>query len=200
MDNDDLCACENCASMDFIVDYERGDRVCSGCGAVADRLMVSVASYREVFDRTGTRVQQVALSESYRSGAFTENVLDARSQARQQCATKSAPYKASTYFAERISQWRSKEPEIPAWDWRTITDMFDEFTGHLQQSKLPPMWQRDRELCKEDIRLLLWEIDKREPTAAKRCFVKKYLVSLFCVSFLLLHGRCALRSRCDHLH
>ena len=48
-------SCANCGNTSYIVDYERGDRVCDECGCVDSRLMVATANYSQVFDQSGTR-------------------------------------------------------------------------------------------------------------------------------------------------
>lgn len=183
MDDDGFVvgSCENCEGTDFIVDYERGDRICAACGAVDSRLMVATSNFKEVFDCQGTRVQFAPTSETFRCGAYHEELGDAIAQERDARRTKSAPYKAITYFSERISQWRMQEPGIPPADWDAIEQMHRCFIGtHLYYSHrqyagdhyFEPRWEPDKEhFSKEDVRTLLWEIDKREPVEAERRFV-----------------------------
>lgn len=181
---EDVGRCANCGCTDYIVDYEAGDYICERCGCVDSRLYVSCAPYKEMYDRQGTRIQQAVVQESYRRGAYHESYADGMALERQSKRAKSAPYKPITYFAERISQWRMREPIIPADDWDIIDEIYQIFTGkhpYYSYSKCPdyyaPIWEPDRQLTKEDIRTLLWEADSRQPAAARRYFVTKYLVS-----------------------
>ena len=197
--SDDGGVCRNCAGTEFVVDYGCGECCCDRCGCVASRLMVASASYKQVFDLNGTRVDQAPLVEMYSTAAFSTTALD-DAVAELFRNKNSAPYKRRTYFSERLSQWQMREPAIDRVDFKEIEDLYEEYNGGKYQAwrtmeldnpwRKVPIWTLDREFTKEDCRTLLWEIDRRRISYnEKPYFVKKYLVSFF--AFLSSRAFCS---------
>jgi len=154
--------CSNCNARDLFVCAERGEITCGSCGCVDGeyRVCISVASYKAVFDATGTRAFNAPLSEPVHRGNFF--VDDSHASRR----TTSAPYKRSTYFNERLTQWCQVEPRINDDDMTTI------------DSYCTARWGEKHVLTKEELRDVLWDIDltkQRLNAYYKPYFVKKYL-------------------------
>lgn len=214
-------ACGNCGNTSYIVDYERGQYTCDGCGCVDPApLMVACTSFKERYDCQGTLIHDAPLSETFRYGAFTETAADTMAIAANQkmLAKNSAQYKRDTYANELISQWQLREPDISHEDWNAINELWRELTGqHSYYNKegtpqyRPAIWEPTRIISKEDCRYMLWELDVRgastgvvvpankmayfsPSTTFRPHFVKKYLVSVlyFVFCFLVL----AIRARC----
>ena len=182
-------ACRNCGATDYDVDAERGESTCHECGCVNTDapLLVASARYKDMYDCSGNRHWQAPLVESVRAGIYSESVDDVHAQQRQQAG--SAPYQRSTYFAERLSQWRGEEPSIPTDDFNEIKQLYYNYTDRWGLHPERQRWERGYCLSKEDTRQLLWEIDRdRMKREHRPYFVKKYLVSH---SFMM---RCCLMS------
>lgn len=174
--------CAECGGTEFCDDYARGDRVCSGCGATGDTLRVAAPRYNELFDASGNRRVARAVAESYPIHATCATVFSA---GRRRRAVSSAPYKRSTYWAERISQWQQNEPRIPTEDWDEIECAYlDEWWDAAPVE--PPALDKDR------IRGLLRSLDlarKRDedlaPEDRKPRFVRKYLEKWLTIRYQL---------------
>lgn len=188
MSNDGDLGCAHCGSFDFIVDWNRGTCVCYGCGCVDPApLMVAGEGYGATHDSAGNLVPGARAYETFRCGAYHENVLDAVAEARNRRTSVSPPYRRDTCeltsqlflhlnffadWAERLSQWREQEPDIPEEDLRLIDRKWEEFTGKYRLPTDPAPrfpdakyeWGVNGRSCtyvltKEDCRELLWAID-----------------------------------------
>lgn len=145
--------------------------------------MVASARYKELYDCHGSRQFQAPLVEALRGGVYTESVADVESARRSQ--KTSAPYQRATYFAERISQWRGLEPDIPNDDYLDIRRLYERLTNHWNETADVQRWERNHCLSKEDTRQLLWQLDRERQQRGVKCyFVKKYLVSLALIASL----------------
>lgn len=162
----DASCCRNCAGCDFVVDPRSGTTVCEECGCVDDEHLpvVAVANYRDVFAADGHLRHDAQRSEHVELHAYHLDVRD------RVDAKRSAPYRRQTYFSERISQWREREPEIPSDDLCEIDAEYQRRWGN----------ERGHVLTKEECRTMLAAIDAYQPTRAGKIFVKKYLVSVYC--------------------
>lgn len=157
--------CPSCDSHGpFHSDYERGDIICSSCGCVVAPIMVVTHSYNSVFDRDGCIKTGAPLGEAFVRGECGEEVPLAPTHSR-------SGYKRSTYFAERISQWRQREPAIEQYDFEEIWRQHDR-SGHPETYCL----------TKEDIRQYLRNIDRRN---GGKTFVTKYLEKWLTIRFRL---------------
>lgn len=147
--------CDNCHSINrFHYDYQRGDIICTSCGCVHSPIYVVAHSYDTVFDGDNCLRAGAPIGEFFTRGQCGEEVPLATD-------TKRSSYKRSTYFAERLSQWRQLEPAIDEYDFEEI---FREYLDADYNSSYC--------LTKEDIRQFLRRIDTRY--GGKR-FVTKYL-------------------------
>lgn len=159
-------ACFNCGCCDFVVDFEKGDRVCVECGCCdPGRLAVHTEGYKATHNAWGHRAQFVNVQETVPSGAYYENCLDAVAAERNR-RSNSPPYRRETYWSERISQWRMREPDIDAADFARILAKWHDFTARFGGTPrfAGAVWTAvDRcsyVLDKEDCRELLWSIDE----------------------------------------
>ena len=196
--------CRNCGCNDYIVDYQRGSYTCAECACIdLEQVMVNDVGFKASHDLHGARLPQAANNEPIPYGPFSGNVFDDKMESIQARRNNSPPYRRETYFAERISQWRMLEPEIDPADFREIEQEYLRYTGRfyipglVHPAAAPPpsvpcKWsfhprhgmQCDFILDKEDLRKILWRIDKRKAGVggAKPVFVKRYLVSFFIFS------------------
>lgn len=183
-----LGACRSCGHDAYIVDFERGTYTCVECGCVDEQpLVISGSGYSACYDKEGNKHTYIRGYEPPMHGAFVESVGEhiTRERKRRRVGGASPPYQRRTYFAERIAQWRLREPDIPSEDFAMIQEAFNHFTdkyGLVGHSEFPgAQWVRRKSgmsctyiIGKEDCRRLLWHLDR---TRNNPRFVKKYLVS-----------------------
>lgn len=194
-----LGSCRNCGHDAYLMDFERGTATCAECGCVdPEPLSVGGSGYSRVHDKEGNRLGFVRGYESVRYGAYVESVGEfIATERRRRAPGSSPPYRRETYFAERISQWRMREPAIPAEDWREIVAAFEHFTdkwGVLGRVEfVGAKWERDilggpsasgrvhsslrcnYVIGKDDCRRLLWHIDSQlDALGRKPYFVVSY--------------------------
>ena len=152
--------CSECGSYSFTNDYAGGTLVCNACGCCADVLRIASCNYKQLYDDSGNRRAKAPKVESFPVGQACGAVF--LKPNRRRC-TGSAPYKRSTYWAERISQWQEREPAIPGKDWCQIQEQY------VTAGRPFP-------LTKDEIRRLLRSLDIARKDRGKRPrFVCKYL-------------------------
>lgn len=185
MNNDvDEGLCRGCGGADFIWSIAHGDAVCACCGC-CDPQRIAVDHYRAPRRARDGTVAAAGAAPPPGDGAVV-NVHDARLEAAAN-RRNSAPYRRTTYWSERISQWQQNEPEIPADDWRIIESKWRDLSNRYGLTppadvKFPGGWEGSKFLgapvTKDDCRTLLWAIDRdRRALGQRPQFVKRYLVS-----------------------
>lgn len=137
--------------------------------------MVAGEGYGATHDGEGNFAGAACGYEAVRYGGYFEDARDAVVEERQRRKSTSPPYRRDTYWAERISQWREQEPEIPSSDFEQIEQRWKQFTGELWEFGIgqSPKWSDaswsfdahrvrrcSRILSKEDCRQILWSIDE----------------------------------------
>lgn len=152
--------------------------------------MVASTCYRQIYDSDGCRRFGAPLVESLPRGVVCEDAVDYLAQ--QTTAQKnSAPYQRSTYWAERISQWRGREPAIDPDDFKRMQEEYWRLCGGRWGSLTQEgggIWEKGHILTKDDTRFMLWNLDKSEDLGTAPYFVKKYLVQCLCYLVSVFHG------------
>lgn len=136
---------------------------------------------------------QMGVFESICRGAYSTNVVDEQQKAkRRRLSSNSAPYRRSTYFAERVSQWRGLEPLIGEDEWETIRQQWCILSNQPFAPRRrwpedpPPIWPPDHILTRDDCRLMLRMIDnRRRKHGLPANYVKRYFEKFLSIRRLL---------------
>lgn len=168
----DYVPCNNCGGSDRFSDNKGGYILCA-CGAVIDTIRIAAPRYKEVFDRNGSIRHNAPKAEAFDYGSFVLDVCPPRIR-----KSNSAPYKRLTYWGERLSQWRMREPQIPDNHWNHILDTWERVSkGEFDFNAV------DKEFIREILRL----VDEELQTTPR--FKKKYLEKWLTIRFVLTGKR-----------
>jgi hypothetical protein len=185
--------CLNCGSADFICDEQAGLYVCSDCGCCCDVVRVEAPTYKQLFGAFGELSEGVC-AESLVGHSYAVDVIEARRRAkRQRISSNSAPYRRSTYFAERVSQWRELEPAIDDDDWDEIAHHWSRLSGNWMsrrrrwpQDAQYKIFATDHVMDRADCRLLLRQLDEKLIANEQRPrYVRKYLEKFLSIRHML---------------
>lgn len=162
--------------------------MCTACGCCTDVVRIQAPTYRQLHTELGP----VGCFESSWSGAYSTSLAEELASCRRkQLSSNSAPYRRSTYFAERVSQWRGLEPDIGEDEWLNIRQQWGLMSGQFDlpfrrwPEDPPPIWPRDHILTRDDCRLMLRLIDDR----LRRVGLRGTYVKRFFEKFLSIRRR-----------
>lgn len=149
--------CPVCGNTSVDSNHATGFVVCNRCGLCVDSIRVVSNSYNSIFNGYGCVKADAPLGEStYAGQCITDDFNDI-------CTRTSAPYKPRTYFNERLSQWRGREPPIP-------DDRMEKIKlAYIYDTTYSPRYV----LAKDDIRKILKTVEDRCSTRFP--YGKRYL-------------------------
>jgi hypothetical protein len=120
----DPSTCSNCGASDlWFAEQSTGDIVCGGCG-LCDHVIAIHQLSRNEREREGNARDE---NFQYLASNTIPHSTDIQQGSIKSKRSRSAPYKRTTYFTERLNQWLMCEPDIPDNDWAEIEYGFRDF-------------------------------------------------------------------------